>query len=124
MTSQELQCILTHGTEDPERARFALHAALVAASSGLTVTVYLALRAVHWACVVHDDPLHAEIRALVEQVRSAGATVECCSACIDRHCASSHASSSHHPKLDDGVRVAGLATLMKRASSGAQTISF
>lgn len=127
MDQRELLFLLTQGPEDPDRARFALHAALVAASSGLGVTVYLALRAVHWACAAHEgDALHADIRALVDQVRAAGGSVECCSACMERHCAPPGAAHEHEhaPKLESGVRMAGLASLVRRASSGARTITF
>lgn len=125
MTRSALQYIITSGPEDPDRARFALNAGLVAAASGLDVSIYLALRAVHWACAVHEaNPVHEEVRALVERVRAHGATIECCSECMERHCATPPTPHSGGSKLDEGVRAAGLASLVRRASSGAQTITF
>ena len=125
MEQQELLFVLTQGPEDPDRARFALNAALVAASSGLAVTLYLALRAAHWACAAHDgDSHHAELRDLVDQVRAAGGVVECCSACLERHCALPGARHEQPSQLENGVRMSGLASLVRRASTGAQTITF
>jgi len=125
MKRNALQYIITSGPEDPDRARFALNAGLVAAASGIDVAIYLALRAVHWACPVHEkDPVHAEMRVLVERLRESGATIECCSACMERHCEAPRTGHDGASKLDAGVRAAGLVSLVRRASSGAQTITF
>ncbi len=124
-TRNAMLFVVTSGPEDAERARFALHASLAAAVSGLDVSVYLALRAAHWACDVPEgDATHAELRELIERVQGSGANVECCSACMERHC------STHDHHADDGadsnrsIRPAGLVSLVRRASAGAQTITF
>lgn len=124
MHRNALQFVVTSGPEDVDRARFALHTSLAAAVSGLDVSVYLALRAAHWACNVDDgDPVHAELRDLIDRVQASGATVECCSACLERHCGThQHEAESSTP--DGGsVRPAGLVSLVRRASAGAQTIT-
>lgn len=122
-THNALQFVVTCGPDDPDRARFALNAALVAAVSGLDITVYLALRAAHWACAVHaSDPIQNEVRALLERLREHGAAIECCSTCMEAHCAAS--VDQHGSRLDQGVQPAGLIGLAWRASSGAQTITF
>lgn len=124
MTRNALQIVVTSGPEDPDRARFALHAALAAAVSGLEVSVYLALRAAHWACAVHDDnDVHTELRDMIERVRGSGVAVECCSACLEKHCSTHAGDLFPASDVQDGVRPVGLVSLVRRASAGVQTIT-
>lgn len=124
MTRNALQIVVTSGPEDPDRARFALHAALAAAVSGLEVSVYLALRAAHWACTSHEtNDVHAELRDLIERIRGSGVTVECCSACLERHCGTHAGALLSAFDVQGGVRPVGLVSLVRRASAGVQTIT-
>lgn len=122
-TKNPLQIVIATGTEDSERVILALETALTGASSGLEVSVFFTLRATQWACSNMTGISGGQrIDELVEMAQSAGATIEACSACLDKYCADQVRSGLEG--LKQGIRPAGLASLVRRASGGANTITF
>lgn len=126
MAPAELQLVLTSGPEDADRAKLALHTGLAGLATGLTVTVFFTLRATHWACSIRPEhPANAEIEGLLEKVRQLGGALECCSACAETHCETPlEPAVGGSTKLRAGVRAAGLTSIVRRAASGAQTLTF
>lgn len=118
-----IQVIITAGPEDPEKVVLGLQTALTAASSGLETSVFFTLRATQWTCATVRDVAGGErIAELIDAVHTCGGEIESCSACLDKYCAQS--AQRGHENLRHGVRPGGLASLVRRASRGANTITF
>lgn len=118
-----IQVIITCGPEDPEKAVLGLQTALTAASSGVETSVFFTLRATQWTCATVRDVVGADrIAELIDAVQTCGGEIESCSACLDKYCADS--AQRGHENLRQGVRPGGLASLVRRAARGANTITF
>lgn len=118
-----LQVIVTSGPEDPEKVVLALQTAMTAASSGVETSVFFTLRATQWTCAaVRDFAGAAKVVELIDMVRDCGAVLESCSACLDKYCASGDARG--HESLRAGIEPGGLAGLVRRATQGANTLTF
>ncbi len=112
---KDLQLILT--SEEPEKVRFGLNMALVAASSTVEVVVFFALKSARFVCAKHGDD--RKILDLIATLRELGVELLCCSACAHEHCGVDSQSSP----LVEGVRDAGLASVVQRASKDFTTIT-
>lgn len=115
--ARELQILLSSEAED--RVTFGLNLALAAAVSDVEVVVFFALQASHFVCARHEAP--APITELLEQLRALNTKLFCCSACAHAHCRAD--GEEEHAPLVEGVRRAGLATFVQRASRTHETIS-
>ena len=118
-----LQVLITRGYEDPDLALLGLSTALVAASSNVDVTVFFTLRGTQWACRAQGDIASVErVRESIDNLRAAGARLECCSACLSKYC--NPAAQSSEDVLQAGMEPAGLVSLVQRATNGASTLTF
>ena len=118
-----LQVIATAGFEDPDRVLLALNTSLAAASCGVRVVVFMAVRATQWMCTdVPHDRKSREIYVVLGQLRSLGVDIECCAACYDKHCLAE--GDPLHGPLREGVRTSGLVSVVQRAMENAQTLCF
>ena len=110
-SEKQLQIVLTTGVSDVERAAFAFNSALVSASSGLDITLFLAMEAPEWACEGSlEGESSREAASILDRAVEAGVSVEACSACFDRFC-----QGDRKPELRDGFRLAGLLTFVRRS---------
>ena len=121
--SVPLQVLVTHGAEDVPKVRLGLHTALIAASAGVEVTVFFTLRGTLWSCADGRGLSEAEeIGGLLSSLVESGAELQCCSACLEEHCL--EAARDPERGLRPDIRLAGLASVARRASSGANTLTF
>ena len=118
-----MQVLVTRGREDLDMARLGLNTALTAASSGIPVTVFFTLRGTQLACAAHDasDPA-ADVIGLLHSLVDLGAELECCSVCLDKYCIDQAVDPTRG--LHESVRLAGLASVVRRSSEGVSTITF
>jgi len=117
---KQLQVILTTGLEDPERAAFGFGTALVAASAGVSVIVFLSIQSPVWACADLNSAEGVErVSHVLEQAVEAGVQIEACSTCFDKFC-----SGRARPELRDGIRIAGMLSVVQRSTEGVPTITF
>jgi predicted peroxiredoxin len=122
--SKQLQVLITAGAEDPHRARQGLEAALAAVALGVQVTVFLTLRGAFWAelrrhkdCVI---PGCESIPALLADLVSAGAMLECCASCAQHFTGSCGLDRDLLP----GIQLSGLTVMVARTVEGVPTITF
>ncbi len=123
-TQAQLQVLITTGAEDGDRTALGLNTALVAQSSGVETHVFFTLTGTYWAC---REPCEGEPRPdvleLVDQLGALGAQLSCCTQCLDKHCIPSE-TSGQSGTLRPGIRPAGLASVVKRATTGMPSITF
>jgi len=118
-----LQVIATAGFEDPDRVLLALNTTLAAASCGVKVVVFMAVRATQWMCTdVPHDRKSKEVYEILDQLNELGVEVECCSACYDKHCLAD--GEPLHGPLREGIRSSGLVAVVQRAMENVQTLCF
>ena len=123
MTRSSLLVLVTPGKEDPDRALLGLNTALVGASSGVDVTVFFTLRGTQWACAAQPaTPITDEVMAVLGALEESGARLECCSACLDKHCV--EAARSPRSGLREGVELVGLASMVQQSMAADATLSF
>lgn len=119
-----LQILITSGPEAVDRVVFALNLALTAASSNIPVVVFFTLGATLWSCVRASKEVEGgeQVTELIDAVIAIGGRFESCSACMQKYCAGPAAEGPGG--LREGIRPSGLATLVRRAASGVNTLTF
>lgn len=121
------QVVLTAGPAHAARAVLGLQAALAAAASGISTSVFLTLDATAWACEPRSVPNGGAVYELLDQLTSFAVEVTCCSACAIDLCGVDHGDSRAAGRgiaTHETVELVGLATLMERVASGVPTITF
>lgn len=115
-STDRLQVLVSSSEE--ERVLFGLNLALVAASSGISVTVFFALGSARWVCAEHASA--GPVVDLIQQLAESEVPLHCCSTCVHEHC---HDGDGLEVPLVDGVRRSGLASMLKRSVDGCETIT-
>ncbi len=121
------QVVLTAGPAQAARAVLGLQAALAAAASGISTSVFLTLDATAWACEPRSVPGGEAVYELLDQLTSFRVEITCCSACAVDLCGFGQRDSRAAGggiATHETVVLVGLATLMERVASGVPTITF
>ena len=114
MQQSDLQVVLM--ADDLQKVNFGLNLALTAASAEVKVCVFFALGATRCVCADHgDDP---EVLARVATLCEMGVDLCACSACAHDQCGTRSVGA-----LVEGVRRAGLTSVVQRAANEYQTIT-